>query len=588
MTAIRIKLLTAFFLSFSLVIAFRLFSWQILKSDGLASLAKAQQQISSTLDAKRGSILASDNYPLALSSEGWLAWASIPQIKEPLEISEKLAPILADRPIPKEKESSFSAQVDEDATASAKTQEELTQEEEERLQNLLTKTDVVWVALKKRVTKLQKQEIENLKIEGIGFNAEENRSYSESSLGAHLLGFVGQDAGGSDKGYFGLEGFYNLTLSGSRATKAWEKDASGKPIVLGDLRQITALNGLTIKTHIDRSVQFTIEKHLKEGVEKYQADGGTVVVMRPQDGAILGMASFPTFDPGQYSYFKNERFIDPAVSQSFEPGSIFKVLVMSWAFDADAVDLETKCDNCAGPRKIAEYTIESGTKEYYPDTNMQDIIKHSDNIGMVWVAERLGFDKFYEYLTKFGFGTLTDIDLQGEVSPALRKKDSWGFVDLATASFGQGIAVTSVQMVRAMSVLANRGKLPTPQVVDKIVGDNWEEDIKPELSEQLIKSETAKIITDIMVNNVESRNDWHKPDGVKLAGKTGTAQVAIAGHYDPDKTVASFLGFGPADNPKYVMIVSLKDPKAAPFASQTAAPLWFAISKDLLVYLSGN
>lgn len=575
----RLKTLSVIFALFSLVITARLFSWQVIQNENFSILAKSQQQISSTLNAQRGAILSTDNFPLASSFQAWLLYGETKKIQNPNEVSKKLALITAPEPfILKDLEN-------KDATKSAQTKEELIKIEEDKLFKLLKKQDVVWVSLKKKLTRSQKEKIEELKIEGLGFKQEEARVYPEGSLSSHLLGFVGQDAGGFDKGYFGLEGYYNLTLAGSSGTRAWEKDASGKPILLGESSQITALNGLNLKTHLDRSVQFIIERKLKEGVEKYEAEGGSVVVVRPQDGAILGMASYPSYEPGKYENYTNENFIDPSVSQSFEPGSIFKVLVMSWAFDSKAVDLDSKCDNCTGSRKISDYTIKSGNNEYYPDTNMEDIIKHSDNIGMVWVAEKIGFEKFYEYLTKFGFGSLTGADLQGEINPPLRKKESWSFIDLATASFGQGIAVTSLQMVRAMSVLANKGKLPNLQIVDKIIGDGWEEDVKPVLSEALISQDAIKKITDIMVSSVESRTDWKKPPGIKIAGKTGTAQVAIAGHYDPTKTVASFLGFAPAYNPQYVMIVSLKDPKAAPFASQTAAPLWFTISNDLLAYL---
>lgn len=559
--------------------------WQVVKGEELSIEAKSQQSISSTLPAHRGAILAADSYPLASAVDGWLLWASIPQIKDGVVIAKQLAPVLSADPLPVEiPNASGSGQV-KDATPEAQIKDDLIKQEEDRLTKLLTKKDVVWIALKKKISKSQKQSIENLHIDGLGFTLQEGREYPEGFMASHVLGFLGTDAGGSDKGYFGLEGFYNLTLQGTEGLKAYEKDAIGSPILLGENEQVTASNGLSLKTHIDRSVQFIIEQKLKEGIQKYQATGGTIIVMRPQDGAILGMASYPDFIPDQYTQFSNDKFIDPAVSLSFEPGSIFKPVIMSAALNEGVVKPDTQCLECTGPVHIDKYTIETGTKQYYPNETMTEIIQHSDNVGMVWVSKQLGMDKMYDYLQKFGFGNPTGIDLQGEASPILRKREQWGLIDQATASFGQGIAVTPIQMVRAISAIANGGRLPKPEVVDSLIGDSWQEKVKPDLSEQIISEDAARDMTDMMVHNVDTRDDWPKPKDIKIAGKTGTAQIPIAGHYDPDKTIHSFVGFAPAYAPKYVMLVTLKDPKNGQFASVTAAPLWFQISQQLLPYL---
>ena len=573
----RIKLLALLFLLGSFIIAAKLFVWQVLQSDLLSNSARVQQQSQSSLPAARGAILASDGFPLATTGEAYLLWASLKDIEDVKRTAGKLAPLLIDKP------------EENDATASAKTEDELILNEEERLKTLLARTDVVWVPVKRKIGKEQKLQIESLGIKGIGFDLEEGRAYPEASMAAQTLGFVGKDTAGTPKGYFGLEGFYDLTLSGSKGVKTWEKDAFGNPIILGGSHKVGAQDGITIKTHIDRSAQYLVERHLKEGVEKYEAAEGTVVVMRPRDGAILAMAGFPAYDPAKFNNFDKEFYINPAIGESFEPGSIFKVLVMAAALDAEAVMPEDKCDSCSGPRIIAEYTIESGSKQYYPDSVPSEIIEHSDNVGMIWVAERLGEEKMVEYLHKYGIGASTGIDLQGELVPPLRKDDKWGLVDLATASFGQGVAITPIQMVRAVGALANAGKLVTPQVVDKIIAQNKEDDIKPQKTEQVVSPRAAKQITDMMVNGVESKSDmWPIPRGFQVAGKTGTAQIPVAGHYDPNKVVSSFVGFAPANNPKFVMIVSLKDPKVGQFASQNAAFVWFNIADDLLPYFGAQ
>lgn len=581
---LRIKILLVLFFIFGFLILTRLFYWQVVKADQLSSFAKAQQQVSQNIQAIRGSILSSDGYPLATPADGWLLWAAPDKIDDLEKAAKSLAQITA--PAPLEEEATSSSQVDETEQIKVleETKKSMIKTEESRLVDLLLKKDVVWVALKHKIANKEKEEIENLKIEGLGFDEEQSRAYPEGIMASHLLGFVGKNAAGEDKGYFGLEGFYDLTLQGSKGYRLWEKDAQGIPILLGSGRLAAALNGLSLQTTINRSVQFIIEKHLAQGVKKYNASGGTVVVMRP-NGAILGMASYPFYNPSSYAQYSDERFIDPAISLSFEPGSIFKPLVMASALDAAVVKPETKCSECSGPVHIAEYTIETGTKKYYPDSTMGEIIEHSDNVGMVWVAEQLGQEKMYDYLVKFGLGQLSGIDLQGEATPNLRKKDKWGLIDLATASFGQGVAVTPIQMVRAIAAIANKGLLPKPHLVESLSGEGLQQKLTIDKGQEIVSEKAASQVTQMMVNNVESRDDWSKPLGIKLAGKTGTAQIPIAGHYDPNKTIHSFVGFGPSDNPQFIMLVTLKDPRAYEFAAQTAAPLWFDITREILPLL---
>jgi len=570
----QIKLLSLLFLLGGAVITIRLFNWQILESENLSAFAKVQQQSRASLPARRGLILASDSFPLAASGQAYILWAALDKVQEPDKIASRLASLLVKE--------------DKEATAGAKTRPEILEEEENRIRKLLTRTDVAWVSVKRKVDKNTKEEIEKMRFAGLGFDPEEERAYPEASMAAQVLGFVGQDWAGQPKGYFGLEGYYDLTLTGSKGIKSWEKDAFGNPIILGSNHKVTALDGITLKTHLDRSAQYIAETHLKEGVKKFEAAKGTVIVMRPEDGAVLAMSSFPSFDPDRYNDYDKELYTNSAVAESFEPGSIFKVFVMAAALDAEAVKEEDKCE-CSGPRTIAEYTIESGSKQYYPGSTPREIIEHSDNVGMIWVAEKLGKENFVSYLHKYGIGEATEIDLQGELVPSLREDNDWGLIDMATASFGQGIAATPIQIVRAAAVLANGGKLVYPQIVDKIVGQDWEEDIKPRFGEQAISARAARQITEMMVNGVETKSQmWPIPRGFKVAGKTGTAQIPVAGHYDPEKVVSSFLGFAPAYKPKFVMLVSLKDPKVGQYASQNAAFVWFNIAGDLLPHFGAQ
>jgi len=560
----RIRFVSLFFLIGYVLLSGRLFFWQVIKGKELSARAREQYQIGKSITAPRGNILAKDATWLAARGEAWQVYASLPDLHEsPRKIADKLAPFFVEDPGDREQ---LLIEVD-------------------RLTSLLSRQEVVWVPLKHKISPEVKKNIEALAIGGIGFEREEMRVYPEASSAAHLLGFVGKDSEGEDIGYFGLEGFYNLSLSGKPGFLTRERDARGLPIGIGDSTEILAIKGVDLLTHIDKTIQFTLEEKLLDGIEKYGAKGGMAIVMDPKDGAILGMSSYPAYDQARYWQFGDEFFKNPAVSDAFEPGSIFKILIMAAALDADVVEVDTKCEICDGPLKVDKYYIKTWDNEYHPDSTMLDVIVNSDNVGMVFVGQSLGADKLYDYLDNFGIGKLTGIDLQGEVSPKLREKGSWNIVDLATASFGQGVAITPIQMIRAVAAIANDGVLTTPQVVDKILGYDWREDIRPILGERVISSDSANEMTAMMVEAAKSGEaKWTHARGFKVAGKTGTAQIPIAGHYDDEKTIASFVGFVPADDPKFVMLVTLREPTSSPWASETAAPLWYTIAKEFFVF----
>jgi cell division protein FtsI/penicillin-binding protein 2 len=298
------------------------------------------------------------------------------------------------------------------------------------------------------------------------------------------------------------------------------------------------------------------------------------------------MASLPSFDPAKYSEYSNSLFKNPVISDSFEPGSIFKVLVMAAGLDDNVVKPDTTCDICSGPLKVDKYTIRTWNDKYHPNISMTDVMVNSDNVGMSFVGQKLGADTLYDYLHKFGIGEKTGIDLQGEAAPKLREKGTWNVVDLATASFGQGVAVTGMEMVRAVAAIANGGYLVTPTVVEAIKGDGWEQKVKSDPPTRIISQQAAEETTQMMVQAAENGEaKWCRIPGFNVAGKTGTAQIPVAGHYDVTNTNHSFIGFAPAGNPKFVMLVTLKSPTSSPWAAETAAPLWYSIAKDLFPYL---
>lgn len=557
----RILLIKTFFLLFFAALLVRLFYWQIVKAEYLQSQAEKQHFSDTKIDAARGAIFFSDGSILASSNPSFSLFALPKEIasREKLKVAYSLAKILTER---------------EDADNLAK--------------DFLSKLsqDLYWVLLSKNLSIEQKKQIEDLDLTGVGFIQDSRRFYPEGSSSAHLLGFVGSDAKGGAKGYFGLEGYYDGELRGIAGAIKSEKDALGLPILIGNFLQRQAQNGKDLVLNIDRTVQFIVENSLKKGIEKYGAKKGSVVVMDPQTGGILALAAYPAYDPLEYFDFPKEIFKNPVVTDQYEPGSTFKVLVMAGALNEEVVTPDTKCDICSGPISMGGFVIRTWNNKYQPDMNMKEIIVHSDNTGMVFTARKLGFDKFYSYISDFGFGESTSIDLQDESSPQIRPKKEWKEIDLATASFGQGIAVTPIQMVRAVSVVANGGNLMEPHIVKEIKDESGKTfEIKPKVIREVIKDSTASIVKEMMVAAIEEGEaKFFRLKGFKIAGKTGTAQIPVAGHYDPDKTIASFVGFAPADNPRFVMLVRFDEPSASIFGAETAAPTFFEIARQLLFY----
>src|SRR3989344_1133154 len=537
--AVRLKIFAYTLIIIFIALLARLFYWQVIKGDGLAQQARGQYEGGLSIDAKRGSILASDGTWLASSGEAYQMYASLPDLTySPDKIAELLAPFTVNEPGEYEILS-----------------------ESKRINKILTRDEIVWPPIASRLSPEKKRTIEEMNLEGIGFIQEERRIYPEASASAHLLGFVGKSENGDDKGYFGLEGFYDLVLQGKEGFLLREKDAKGLPIILGSSKEASSISGIDIVTNIDKTLQLRLEEKLKKGIERYGAVAGSAIIMDPKSGAILAMSSYPSYDPNKYSKYSTELFKNPVISDSFEPGSVFKVVVMAAALRGEVGEPDTICDACSGPVVIDKYTIETWNQQYFPDSSMVDVIVHSDNVGMVFVARKLGINKLFDYIKKFGFGEVTGIDLQGEASPKIREETNWGIVDLATAGFGQGIAVTPIQLVAAVSAIANDGVYVSPQVVDKFAAGGKYQEIESKTVGRVISEEAADEITGMMVEAAKrGEAKWTYERGFGVAGKTGTAQIPIAGHYDEDKTIASFVGFAPHNNPKFVMLVTLREP----------------------------
>ncbi|MBI3341827.1 penicillin-binding protein 2 [Candidatus Curtissbacteria bacterium] len=384
---------------------------------------------------------------------------------------------------------------------------------------------------------------------------------------------------------FGLEGFYNSTVKGKPGKQNSSVDPQGVPIMTGKFSALSPKKGSTLITSIDRTIQFIAELKIKEAVEKYGAKDGTVIISDPKNGHVLAMATYPNYNPAFFGLYDQKLYKNLAVADNYEPGSTFKLVTMSAAMDLNLVTPQTKCDVCTGPRKVGGYEISTWNNKYYPDSTMTEVIEHSDNVGMTFVAGKLGVDKFVNYINKFGFGKKTGIDLEEETTGSIHDKRDWREIDLATGSFGQGLTVTPIQIVQAVQAIANGGQMFPPRLVQSVVDGGKTDSVKPPAAVQIISPQSATQMTEMMVNAVDhGEAQFFKPKGYRIAGKTGTAQIPVAGHYDPNKTIASFVGFAPAQNPKFVMLVRFTEPTASTFGAETAAPTFFAIAKELFNY----
>lgn len=549
----RSSLLFSGFILCFCVLLLRLVYWQVFSADRLGKEAARQHFVELTVPASRGDIIDKSLHPLVVNQPAFLAYGEPRNIKDLTAFSTSVGSILSLDP--------------------------------EELRTKLSQPNLVWVPLAHKVELSLVQNLRTLNIPGLGFEKEPKRFYPEASTAAHLLGFVGSDVNGVDQGYFGLEGYYDRQLRGIDGMMRIEKDAHGAPILIGQEERIPPQDGRTLVLHADKVVQQIVERRLKEGITRYGAKEGSVIVMDPVSGGIVAMASTPSYDPRDYARYDKSLYRNPIVGSSYEPGSTFKALIMAAAINDHLIEPDTIMDE-SGPIEVGPYVIRTWNNEYHGKITMTQVLEHSSNVGMVFIAQKLGKDKLLASIKRFGFGKPTNIDLEDESSPSLRADKDWGEVDEYTASFGQGIAVTPIQMIRAVAALANGGRLMEPHMVKEIREPRGKViPVPPRFITQVVSPETARIVTEMMVSAVDNGEaKWAKPKGYRVAGKTGTAQIPVAGHYDDKKTIASFVGFAPADNPRFVMLVTLRETSSSQWGSETAAPLFFTIARDLFTY----
>ena len=542
----RINLISTFLLLFGVVLVGRLFYIQIIKGDFYKALAQGLYGTETQIIGERGEIFFKNGEPLAINTDWPLVFSSPIEVKEKEIAAEKLAEILS---------------LGEESKLSSSSPFATVQAAKDFILEKLRK-DNLYEPIKKKISDEEIQKIKEINLTGIYLGKEAGRYYPQGTLASQLIGFV--DA--NSQGQYGIEDYYDEILQGRR-------DQQGKDIFLT----------------VDYSIQFRAEKLLEQAKENLDIEGGEIIVMNPNSGEILALANFPNFNPNQYSAVSDFKIFENGVTQKiFEPGSVFKPITMAGALEEQKITPQTTYLD-KGIVTIGGWLIYNYGNRIHGEQTMTNVLEKSINTGAVFAEEKLGHDSFLRYLDKFGFFKLTGIDLQ-EVYSENRELKKGYEINFATASFGQGIEMTPIQLIRAYSAVANGGKLVRPYVVKKIINGEEVSEVAPKIEEDsIISSKTAAQLTAMLVSVVE--NGFAKSariPGYYVAGKTGTAQISFAAlevekkGYS-DKTWQSFVGFTPAFNPGFIILVKLNNPKTKT-AEYSAVPIFQDLAKHIVDY----
>jgi len=441
--------------------------------------------------------------------------------------------------------------------------------------------------IKKKVSDevVEQLKLENLK--GIVFERVPARYYPEKNLASQELGYLGYDDSGIPKGFYGLEGYLNNLLSGEAGFLSTERDARGGWLTLLPRTEKSAVDGANLYLTIDRTIEYVACAALKDGIEKYQAKGGTVIIMNPQNGALLAMCNEPDFDPNDYGSAEDLRlFNNDAIFTPYEPGSVFKVITMAAALDLGKVTPNTTFVD-TGALQFGPHIIRNAASKVYGEQTMTGVLKESINTGAVFAAQKVGLENFKKYVKDFGFGVLTGIEMDKETPGSIASLSDKSDIYLATASFGQGITATPLQLVSSYAAIANKGRLYKPYIVEETrYADGHLDKTSPRLIRQVISERAARLLSGMMTIVVkEGHGRAANVPGYYIAGKTGTAQIpGPGGKYIEGSTNQTFIGFGPVDNPQFVMLVKYVEPNVL-YAESSAVPTFGEIAKFLVQYL---
>lgn len=433
-----------------------------------------------------------------------------------------------------------------------------------------------FVMLEGRVSDEVANLVRTLPYEGLQIDPLPRRFYPQGDMLCHVLGYVDFDGNGGA----GLEGYYQRELAGEAAS------ATINISPLTSQQSVIAHEGADLVLTIDRTVQYMVERYLERGLRDYGAVSGTIIVMDPRTGAILAMANSPCYTPYQFYEAAEGLLLNPAVSRQYEPGSVMKVVTMAAALDSGVVNPQSTYYD-TGVLEVGGHQTYNWDRSAPGTTDMTTLLARSLNVGAATLATWMGPDVFYDYFQRFGFGRPTGIDLMTEAAGQMPLPGDafWTESFLATNAYGQGLAVTPLQMITAVAALANKGYLMQPYIVQEIHGDSGVFEHQPSIVSRPISPETANQLTVMSVTAVAREVEEAQVPGYTIAGKTGTAQIAENGIYLPDDVIGSFIGWLPADDPEIIVLVKLDRPQSAPWGSQTAAPLFAELTEELVVLL---
>lgn len=571
----RIKIVYSVLIALVVLIIGFLFRWQILEYDRYRVMAN--QRVKDTyLASLRGSILASDGSPLAYSIPVYDVYAYVPEI----EYAEDL-----------------SLQTRDEFIAKAGSVLEI---DEQVIRDKLN-SGVLYVILRRQVTTDVKDNLEALRtnvhedrqLDGLHFEPSEKRIYPDKQLGSHIIGFVGKNVVGNDVGRNGVEGYWNGDLAWKKGFIIEETDSFGNQILTGKYEPIFPKVGRNVRLTIDRGLQQIVEEKIEEGVKRWDAESGSVVILDPRSGKVLAMANYPTYDPNSYSDVRDYSvFKNKVVSDPYEFGSVGKCFTASAAIDTKEATPDTIIfehhDGCT--HVLEEKEICTASKDPAGPMDLTDVLAYSDNIGAFFTAEMVGSEDFYHYLREFGFGIKTNVGLAEESTSLLKPGNRWNRADLAAYSYGQGYSATPIQIVSAISAIPNKGKRMQPYIVSKIYDEEEEIEIKPRIASEPMSKESAMTVNE-MLTEVFDRNgskwEFKELTNYKLAGKSGTASVLADNglSYAEDKVNVSFVGWDASDNPKFVMLIKLEEPEGAPFSVHSVQPLWMETFLEIRDYV---
>lgn len=565
-TDVRLEVFRYVIVAFAGVIVLKLFFIQIFQHGFYEALASGQHELFQELIPERGEIFLHDFkdetlVPVAVNQELAFVWADPREIEEADDTAEALGELF-----------------------------DYEEEEVGALEERLDQPEDPYEPIEREIDEKTLEKLLELDLQGINYTRETSRLYPEPEMSGHVLGFLGTNEDGSLSGKYGVEGYFDEMLTGTQGYLLSERDIAGRLIAVGEREYEPAQDGADVVLTLDRTIQYKACSSLNVAVEKHGADGGSIIIVQPSTGKILAMCGAPDYDSNVYNEVDSINvFNNPAIFDAYEPGSVFKPLTMAAAIDADAVTPTTTFTD-TGSVLVDGWPKPIGNAEgkVYGTVDMTQVLEDSINTGMIYAMRAMGMETFVQYVKSFGFGQYTGIELETENAGTIDALNLGAEIYAATASFGQGITVTPLQIAMAYAAIANGGVLKAPLIVDEIqYADGTVEKRSARDIAQVMDPKTARLVSAMLVSVIEHGHGKRAGvEGYYIGGKTGTAQVAKSDGigYEQDNTIGSFAGFGPVEDPKFAMVVRIDNPKDVVWAESTAAPLFGEIAEFLLQY----